>query len=97
MRLSPGEISAIKCAVFSFDPHAKIYLYGSRAEDHMKGGDIDLLLLSDTISFADKVSILTDIKRHLGEQKIDLMVRKHDAPGSDPFVAGILRGAQEIN
>lgn len=96
MRLNKREIDAIRSAVFSFDPGARIYLYGSRASDHLTGGDIDLLLLSNKISFADKISILTEIKRLLGEQKIDLTVKTHAAAEIDSFVTSILAGAIEI-
>ncbi len=48
MRLSETEQQIIKDAVLSIDPQARIYLFGSRANDNKRGGDIDLLIASDT-------------------------------------------------
>jgi predicted nucleotidyltransferase len=43
MRLSHQEQSAIKGVLSKFDPSGKVYLFGSRVDDHRRGGDIDLL------------------------------------------------------
>jgi len=48
MRLSKTEQQIIKDAVLSIDPQARIYLFGSRADDTKRGGDIDLLIATDT-------------------------------------------------
>ena len=50
MRLKTFEVAAIKDAVYEFDQEAKIYLFGSRADDAKRGGDIDLFILSNKIS-----------------------------------------------
>ena len=47
MRLEANESKAIGEEVRRLDPAAEIYLYGSRANDAAKGGDIDLLVVSD--------------------------------------------------
>jgi len=44
MRLKPAELNAIRLNVRSFDPDGQLYLYGSRADDARRGGDIDLFL-----------------------------------------------------
>ena len=54
MRLSNQERQAIKQTVATLDPDAKIYLFGSRADDTKHGGDIDLLILSDIITERDR-------------------------------------------
>ena len=43
MRLNAKEQSAIKGVLSKFDPEGKVYLFGSRADDEKRGGDIDLL------------------------------------------------------
>lgn len=57
MRISEDEILVIKSAILKRDPDAEIYLFGSRACDDKKGGDIDLLIISHSLSFSDKVKI----------------------------------------
>jgi predicted nucleotidyltransferase len=41
MRLGANEVETIREEVRQSDPAAEIYLYGSRADDSAKGGDID--------------------------------------------------------
>ena len=45
MRLQPHEVEAIRAAVREvFGPAARIRLFGSRARDDLRGGDIDLFV-----------------------------------------------------
>jgi predicted nucleotidyltransferase len=45
MRLHPREVEAIRTAVCQiFGPTATIRLFGSRARDDLRGGDIDLFV-----------------------------------------------------
>jgi len=44
MRLKPAELNAIRLNVRSSDPDGQLYLYGSRADDDWRGGDIDLII-----------------------------------------------------
>ena len=83
MRLSDKERSTIKEAVAEIDPLAKIFLFGSRTDDSKKGGDIDLLIMSDILGRAEKRKIRFKLCDTLGEQKIDLLVARNL---SDPFV-----------
>ncbi len=76
MRLSEKEISAIKNNILNFDQDAKIYLFGSRTNDEAKGGDIDVLVISDKIGFNEKLKIRTGIFKEIEEQKLDLVVKK---------------------
>ncbi len=83
MRLQSDEIIAITSAVYERDPVAKIYLFGSRTDDHASGGDIDILVLSSCLTFQDKLKIKARIFESLEEQKMDILI----APDtSDPFV-----------
>ncbi|MCK9282620.1 MAG: nucleotidyltransferase domain-containing protein [Melioribacteraceae bacterium] len=74
MRLSKEEIEIIKKSVLDIDPNALIKLFGSRTDDTKLGGDIDLLLISDKLSFHDKLTILVNMKKYLGERKIDIII-----------------------
>jgi len=77
MRLSEKEISAIKNNILSFDENAKIYLFGSRVNDNAKGGDIDVLVISDKIGFNEQLKIRTGIFSEIEEQKLDVIVKKN--------------------
>jgi predicted nucleotidyltransferase len=74
MRLTTTQQHAIRQAIAQRDPSAEVYLFGSRADDRLQGGDIDLLVLSQTIGIMDKLDILAELHRSLGDQKIDLLV-----------------------
>lgn len=80
MRLSLFEIStiiALKNQYFGID--AKIYLFGSRINDHEKGGDIDLYIEQNNSSsknYDNKQKFLLDLQKIIGEQKVDLIVSR---------------------
>ncbi len=74
MRLTEQQIKEIKETVLSIDPKAKIHLFGSRTNDRLKGGDIDLLILSKTMGLKDKLRIRYLLKEKLGNRKIDIIV-----------------------
>jgi predicted nucleotidyltransferase len=74
MRLNESERQAILGAICAQDLHADVYLFGSRADDQARGGDIDLLVLSRRIDLVAKLDILGDLHRRIGERKIDLVV-----------------------
>jgi len=73
MRLKQNEIDAIKSAVKFYDVSAQVFLYGSRIDDTKKGGDIDLLILSDKIKNNEIRKIKLKIFDIIGEQKIDII------------------------
>ena len=75
MRLTPQQKNAILAAVGRQDPEARIILFGSRADDRAKGGDIDLLIISDRIGLRQEWEIRRDILDEIGWQKLDLIVR----------------------
>jgi predicted nucleotidyltransferase len=83
MRLTKTEIEAIGQTIRSLDDQARICIFGSRADDSKRGGDIDLLILSDKLSESDRGRIRIILHEKLGEQKIDIIVAQDL---SDPFV-----------
>jgi predicted nucleotidyltransferase len=83
MRLSDSEIETVKNAIMAFDRDAEVYLFGSRIDDAAKGGDIDILVISKSLTLADKLSIKARIFERIEEQKLDLVI-SDDL--QDPFV-----------
>lgn len=78
MRLTSTQCHAIRSAVRRQDHDARVILFGSRADDHAKGGDIDLLIVSEKIGLREESKIRRDILDEIGWQKLDLVVcRKH--------------------
>jgi predicted nucleotidyltransferase len=82
MRITDFERAAIIDAVRQFDADAPVWLFGSRADDRKKGGDIDVAILSKKIDVMEKIKIRRSITDSIGDQKIDIVVSKD---GLDPF------------
>ena len=91
MRLSSDEICCLKDSLKKLSNEAKIYLFGSRVDDNKKGGDIDLLILSDNLSKQDIRKLRLDFFKKFGEQKIDIVLDKLDM--KKPFTKLIFQKA----
>ena len=95
MRLTDAEVHQIIHAMSSFMQNggAELRLYGNRLID--KGDDIDLLVVTETVDYADNLTqlkkiILASLKKHLAQPKIELKIcAKEDVP-YDPFLKMIL-------
>lgn len=85
IRLTQAEKETIISCIRNFDAACKIFLYGSRINPSMKGGDIDLLVESETLKFSDKIRILSELKAKLGDRKIDLSILTHQALSENLF------------
>ncbi len=83
MRLKENEVRTIKDCIHDLDNYAKTYLFGSRVDDRQKGGDIDLLIISQKLGYEDKIKIMQRFYKRLGEQKIHLILAKDT---TNPFV-----------
>jgi len=68
------------------DPAATAILFGSRVNDGGRGGDIDLLVVSDRLGFRDSLRLKAAILDRIGWQQLDLLVRP-SARLSEPLVA----------
>ena len=73
MRLETTEVHDIKQCIHVIDKQAKVYLFGSRTDDKKKGGDIDLLIISNKINFNEKLQLKICIMEKIGEQKLDIV------------------------
>jgi len=104
MRLKPKEVEGIKLGLQSALGDQKspyeIYLFGSRTDDQARGGDIDLLILSEGSHIQELISlkrkIVVQIQKNIGERKIDLTISSKNKADQDDFVQSILPKAQKI-
>jgi len=79
MRLSAYEREALREAVHQYLPDAQVMLYGSRTDDAKRGGDIDLLILTDRdVDLRTRLRIEARMWEKIGEQKIDVLIEKPD-------------------
>ncbi|PWV76744.1 nucleotidyltransferase domain-containing protein [Halomonas sp. A11-A] len=83
MRLSPHQRNVIRrLARECFGPATRVTLFGSRADDEARGGDIDLLIETQICDVEEIVRAEIDfqlrVQQAIGEQKIDLLI---DYPG----------------
>jgi uncharacterized protein len=78
VRLTATEITAIREEIGRLDAKAVIYLFGSRVDDTARGGDIDLLVISDTLGFRDELRLRRRIFDRIGCQQLDLVVRRRN-------------------
>ncbi len=80
MRLSEYERTSIRDAVTNFIPDAKILLYGSRTDDAKRGGDIDILILTDReVDMRTRLKMEARMWDKIGEQKIDVLIEKPES------------------
>ncbi len=89
MRLSETNIETIKRTATSiFGAGAEVYLFGSRTLDHKKGGDIDLLVRTkdSTNRLKKRLQFLALVKLAIGDQKIDLVIRKPNQPSTEDVI-----------
>ena len=83
MRIKTEQLNFIKTEFNSIPNDIELYLFGSRANDLEKGGDIDLLVISDT---PVEKQYFRDFKikfyRQFGWQKVDIVafLKKDDHP-----------------
>ncbi|MFT6867093.1 MAG: putative nucleotidyltransferase [Cyclobacteriaceae bacterium] len=74
MRITTEQRTFLVKTIREFRPKAEIYLFGSRINDELKGGDIDVLVLDDVkFSLKDKLDFKRKFYNQFGEQKLDLI------------------------
>ncbi len=77
MRLSQFQIDTInKLARKYFGEDTTVYLFGSRTDDHLKGGDIDLFINNcneAVLTIETKTQFLAVLKTKIGDRKIDVV------------------------
>jgi predicted nucleotidyltransferase len=91
MRLDKEQIDVLKNKLQTLSATAKLYLFGSRVDDTAKGGDIDLLVVSDQLTKKELRLLRVDFFKNFGEQKLDIVL--DDGELKDPFVQHIFKKA----
>ncbi len=101
MRLSKQQIGAFISAIPPYlinHEKVELRLYGSRVDDSLKGGDIDLLIVTQSEKQRHQLSlhkaeILASIYRQIEEEKIDLTICNITSPSLDPFIERALKNS----
>lgn len=98
MRLSDQQKRAIvdSFQIFRKGSQAALYLFGSRTDDSKRGGDIDLLLVFETDRESQnfpRLDFVVDLKKKIGDRKIDLTLATKSQLQSDSFLKSIFSGA----
>jgi len=94
MRLSQKEIETLKDSVKSISSEAEVYLFGSRVDDTKKGGDIDILIVSNKINKKDLRKVRLEFFKRFGEQKLDIVL--DNLQTDDPFIKLISQKAVRL-
>ncbi len=78
MRLtSLQKETVVRLAKKNFGDNAQVFLFGSRTDNNLKGGDIDLFIRSENekeLTLKKKIQFLVDLKREIGDRKIDVVL-----------------------
>jgi predicted nucleotidyltransferase len=94
MRLSKKEIKILKTILYKLNSDAKLYLFGSRVDDSKRGGDIDLLIVSDNFTKKLLRRFRVEFFKCFGEQKLDVIV--DDGSFLNPFHKMVYQKAVEL-
>jgi predicted nucleotidyltransferase len=81
----------LKNKLTTLSSNAKIYLFGSRVDDTARGGDIDLLIVSDELSKKDLRLLRIEFFKYFGEQKLDIVLDNGEF--KNPFTKHIFQKA----
>jgi len=84
MRLTPQEADLIReTAEAHFGPGTVVRLFGSRADDTRRGGDIDLHIVAgdpDRVNLEEEIRFRVALEAVLGEQRVDILLRRAADP-----------------
>ena len=62
MRVTSKEVKIIQNQIYKIFGESEIYLFGSRVDDNLQGGDIDLYIITKNPSFAKKLRLKTTLE-----------------------------------
>jgi uncharacterized protein len=83
VRLKNNQAEFLKHRIQTILPDADVFLFGSRANDQLKGGDIDILVVDvKKLTFQQIRDIKIAFYKKFGEQRIDIVTYKRDTPST---------------
>ena len=83
MRVKIEQVVFLKQSIKKYLPDADLYLIGSRANDKLKGGDIDILVIGEkALTGQVKRNVKIAFYKKFGEQKIDIVSFKRGEPSN---------------
>jgi len=105
MRLSDKQVDSFVNAITPFvlsNEKIELRLYGSRLDDELHGGDIDLLIVCDSEIIrnhiaAHKAEILAKIYIALDEENIDILIVDINKLNDGAFVKSAFEASQVIH
>jgi predicted nucleotidyltransferase len=76
IRLKEQQQHTIKQLAKEFFDSSKVMIFGSRADETQRGGDIDIYIQTDKKEdiLKLKIAFLREFEKLFGEQKVDLLV-----------------------
>ncbi len=78
MRIGEEQAGYLAATVRKILPNADVRLFGSRANDRARGGDIDILVVGDRrLTYQEKGAIKVAFWKRFGEQKLDVVSFAH--------------------
>lgn len=84
MRIKSEMADFLKNNIQSQLNTCEVYLFGSRTNDFLKGGDIDVLVLGERkLNWSEKGKIKNMFYQKFGEQKLDIV--SYDFIDTDSF------------
>ena len=102
MRLTDAEHADIAAAARAIlPPGSRVSLFGSRVDDSLRGGDVDLWIeLAGQPSTADivrlRARLTAALYRRWGERRIDMLMSLCDPPDQRPIVEEARRHSIEL-
>lgn len=94
VRLSEEELATLKRSLEELTDDYALYLFGSRTDPEKRGGDIDILVISEKLNRRDLRKVRIDFFEKFGEQKLDIVL--DDGTLSSPFVRHIIDKAVSL-
>lgn len=96
MRLSEDTIKTINTLAWKqFGDDCEAYIFGSWLDNAKRGGDMDIYIETSLIDdiFDAKLEFLTALHQAIGEQKIDLVIKKRGSEQIYPIYYEVAKNA----
>jgi len=95
MRLNRDAVKSIRHIVDQVCGDSEVWLFGSRVDDHKRGGDIDLYIeTGHEIQMMKQLRLMSQLQCALGFRKIDVVIRTPDSADRPIFYTAKDTGVQ---